>query len=483
LDDIMAPSKTPTPLSITIIRSSVPVPRQLAEQLKSAILAGEIKHGSRLPPSRELAGQCGISRNAVVEAYAELAAGGLLQTRGKGGSFVLYPRVASSSGVPGKTHRESPKVVSRLEPPVQPVPHEFDLRPGQVAAQRLPEDIWRSACREAGHKLPPTGYGDPRGDLSLRRAVVAWLRRERSIDVTTEHIVITSGSSHAINIIARALLREGDICAVEDPGYPLAIQAFRRAGAAISGVSVDLEEGLAVDQVFQSQIKPHLIHVTPNHQYPLGGRMSGIRRSQLIEGARRHQVLILENEYDHEFIHAGLNLPPLFAIAPEQVAMVSTFGKSISPSLRLGFIAAERRICDGIAELIDRDRQHVSWPVQQIVNWLLRSGELERHLRRVRRHYARLRGLILERLDPLLPRVSVRGHEGGLHVALLFPSKEVCDSAHSRLTEAGVLMDQLSTYSISQSSIHGLLMGYGHLNEKSLVEALNRVLKILALAI
>ena len=295
----------------------------------------------------------------------------------------------------------------------------LDWRPGQASARTLPLDVWRSACREAGRHLPPQGYGDPRGEPGLRRAIADWLCEHRSVNVEPGQVVITHGTGHALHLLSQALLRGGDLCATEDPGYAGATLAFQRSGASLRYVPVDAE-GIVIDRIVEDDAVPVLVHLTPAHQYPMGGRLSGPRRRALVELARTRAMLILENEYDCEFHYAGTNHPPIFTHAPESTLLLSTFAKAVSPSLRLGFIVAAPEAAAMLAAHIERERAHVSWPVQKVVETLLVSGELDRHLRRVRRHYGAMRDAIIrQRLAPHTDVIDLCGDEGGLHVVIL----------------------------------------------------------------
>lgn len=442
-----------------------PAFRRLAEQIRRAIRSGALLHGTRLPASRQLAAQLGIARNSVVEAYAELAAEGLAEGLGRNGTQVA---MVGKRSVP-VLQAALPTVLQRLPQVHAPCSGHLNWKPGQTGTQALPLEIWRSACREAGRHLPPAGYGDPYGDIGLRQALADWLRRQRAVRVDATQIVITQGSSQALELIGRALLQPGDCCCVEDPGYPLAALAWGRAGAAIRYAALD-SQGLLPAPAF-SGAAPLLLHTTPAHQYPLGMRMPGPRRRELLAAAQAHGTLIVENEYDYEFIHAGQGYPPLFASAPERVLLVSTFAKAISPALRLGFIAGPPVAISAIAALLDRERLHVSWPTQQILAWLLSSGELDKHLRRVRRHYAAMRASILAAMAPMSGFV-VTGHEGGLHVLVRGTSPSLDAALLALLHGQGVLFDAAGSYTVLDQSTPGLLFAYGHMDEAMLEQSL-----------
>jgi GntR family transcriptional regulator / MocR family aminotransferase len=482
---------TAFPLSATLDPdSSVPIYRQLAQQLRAAMRSGTLAQGLRLPPSRELALLLSVGRNSVVQAYADLLAEGWLDARGRQGTFVSQPpghvpadkkSAQRATANPPQlqttpsTTPSTPTLLSRLArsaPTAAPVAApSLDWRIGQVSAQALPLPVWRAACKEAARHPLPSGYGQAQGALQLRESIALWMHKHRSVSVDPACIVIAPGAGQAIDWLAQMLLQSGDVCAVENPGYPRAARAFIGRGATLRAVQVD-GEGMRIDHAFTNPA-PALLHITPAHQYPLGARLSGPRRQLLIARARQHGSLIIENEYDHEFIHAGLNHAPLLASAPDHVVLVSTFAKAISPSLRLAYVIAPPALADRLAHLVASEQQQVSWPVQISVDWLLRSGELERHLRRVRRHYLALRNHIRQRLQPLEPQFCVKGDAGGLHVVITADRPQRMRKMEKRLAEAGVLFDKVAAFAADSAEHQGILLGYGHMDLAQLDIALD----------
>lgn len=427
---------------------------QLALALSQAIRDGRLPAGSRLPPTRDAARQLGLGRNTVVDAYAELSAEGLLESRGRLGTFVA--RQAKAVLQPAAS---PPRVVRRLSSrSAAPAAVSQDWRLGQSGTQLLPLDVWRSACREAGRHLPPSGYGDPQGLMTLREAIAAWLRRHRGTQHEATQIVITHGAGSAVELLARTLVRPGDFCAVESPGYPRALAAFESIGGTIVRVPVD-EQGAVIRKAFASA-DPSVFHLTPANQYPLGGRLSGLRRAELASLVSRSGTLVVENEYDHEFIYEGQNHAPLAAALPAQTVLVSTFAKSISPALKIGFIAAPQRVVDALASTIAREGLHASWPVQVSLQWMLVSGELQRHLRRARRHHAIQRDRLLVAIRQSCPELQVRGTEGGLHLVLTLGRKELDRKLAKELRVRGVVLQTVGDFGGDTDEV---LMGYGHM--------------------
>jgi len=428
---------------------------RLALALSQAIRDGSLPAGARLPPTRDAAQQLGVGRNTVVDAYAALTAEGLFETRGRLGTFVA--RRAKAFLQPAAS---PPRVVRRLPSrPVVPAATSQDWRLGQSGTQLLPLGVWRAACREAGRHLPPSGYGDPQGLPALREALAAWLRRQRGTQHEAAQIVITQGAGTAVELLARTLLRPGDLCAVESPGYPRALSAFEAAGGAIVRVPVD-EQGAVVKEAF-AKADPSVLHLTPANQYPMGGRLSGARRAELAALVSKAGTLVIENEYDHEFIYEGQNHASLAAAMPEQAVHVGTFAKSISPALRIGFVAASHRVAHALTSTIAKEGMHASWPVQVSLQWMLTSGELQRHLRRVRLHHASQRDHLIGAIRQACADLEVRGTKGGLHLVLTLGRRELDRKLAKELRARGVVLQTVSDFGGDTDEV---LIGYGHMD-------------------
>jgi GntR family transcriptional regulator/MocR family aminotransferase len=391
--------------------------------------------------------------------------------RGRHGTYISERsgRVANASSVdslvPALLNR-----ISRPQRPGSPAPA-LDWRPGQAPSGLLPLSAWRRACREAGRHLPPADWGDPRGEPGLRRAIAAFLAEERSIDAHPDRIILTRGGAHAMDLVTQTFVQPGDRCAIEDPGHPSVARTLARAGAELQLVPVD-DEGLRVDGLVSADGPPALVHVTPGHQYPTGGRLSARRRHVLVTKARRHGFLIVENEYDFEYDFEGSSYPPIAAGAPECTLLIGTFAKGVSPSLRLGFLIAPPAAADALAASVAGDRMQASWPSQRIMQALLESGDLVRHLRRAKTHYAQYRRTIRNRLAPFSKHVSLLGDSGGLHLVIRGKTSQVDHELQRQLRRSGVVFDAVADYARTEPRGTGVLLSYGHMDAESLAGAL-----------
>ena len=453
-----------------------PAYRQLAEQLRHAIRQGVFQAGDPLPSTRLLSAETSINRNTLVAAFAELRAEGLLIAHGRNGTRVspAYRPELRPGPKPASLRVVSPITAGRPKPGQAGV-NSIDLSLGQTSLLAFPIEVWRRACREAGRHLPPGDYGDAAGDRELRVQIANYLARRRGFRVNPELLVVTSGAGRAIGLLARALLRPGDHAAAENPGYPRAVAEFRRCGATVHPIPVDPGIGLVCAALESLPVTTRVLHATPAHQYPLGGRLQLDRRYAVLDWARATGAIVIENDYDHEFHYDRGLLPPLAALDATHVAYVATFSKALSPSLRIGCICAAAGIVEAVKSLIRQEREQVSWPLQKILAWLLRTQELDRHLKRVVRHYRVLRDHLVEALSQLAPQLTVVGSEGGLHIALLGSAALNIPATAVRLGRNGVILESTNHYTISEALPLGLLVGYGHLRIPDIDRACARI--------
>lgn len=472
---LLAAAGSPVALDLPLVldRGGVSLQSQLTEQLRRAINAGQLAGGTRLPSSRTLAATLGVSRNVVVAAYDELFAEGYVTGRHGSGTFVEHdlPLQPQRRPAPGTAaHRWL------RPPPVPPATHDRFIaeEPGQIvfrvgmpATTFIPPEVWRQVWRAVGGLVPPAHYGETAGERELRDALAQWVGRARGIACRAEDVVITTGAVQSLDLIARATLARGDRVAFEEPGYPTARRLLEAHGAVIAPVPVD-DDGIRVGRLPAGPGAPPLVYVTPSHQYPLGGRLPIARRLALLDWARRHDSLIVEDDYDSEFRFDAPPLPALLGLDQGGVvAYIGTFAKTLAPTLRLGYVIAPPPLRERVVALKELFDRHTSWPIQRAALVLLREGHLERHIRRVRRHYAELRAILRDGLAPVTggPRPAARllGLAAGLHACLeLAPGGDaarVAADAHRR----GVEVTTLAGYYAGIPDRQGLVLGYGGL--------------------
>jgi GntR family transcriptional regulator / MocR family aminotransferase len=439
---------------------------QLVAQTRRAILARRLPAGARLPATRVLAADLGISRNVIVSAFDELISEGYLEARIGSGTYVARDvpplpggALAAPAGRP-RWLKESPPA-----PPVgaPPAPDQIDFRLGQPTIAPLPLSVWRGAWREVIGTLPSATYGPVAGDPALRAAIAAYLGRARGIACGPDDVVVTAGAAQALELIARATLAPGDAVGMEEPGYPEARETFLAHGARIVPIPVD-DDGLRVDALPTGPDAPLLVYVTPSHQYPLGARLPVSRRMALLAWAAAHDGLIIEDDYDSEF---RFDAPPLPALAglddAGNVAYIGTFSKVLTPSLRAGYLVAPLPLRERIAGLTPETARQTPWPVQRALTHFLASGDLERHIRRMRRHYAAQRAALRDALAPVAPLAQLQGLEAGLHAYLALRPDLDPETVIARAAARSVVVYPLAPYYLGEPDRNGVLLGYGGL--------------------
>ena len=339
----------------------------------------------------------GVNRNTIVAAYDELLAQGWIVSQGAAGTFVAgeLPDVHArarrrAEPPPGFAERAAYELqVAPLPPlPLTATAARYQLSAGVPDPRLFPHDVmaraYRRALRSRSAKTT-LAYANPAGLLRLRHAIAALLREARSVPCGPEHILITRGSQMVLDLAARALLRPGDIAAVEQIGYQPAWRAFEAAGAKLAGVRLD-EQGVVVDEL---PAKLRALYVTPHHQYPTTVLLTPARRIALLERARRDRFAILEDDYDHEFHFDGRPVAPLASADPHgSVIYIGSLSKTLAPGLRLGFLAAPVHVVETLANVrsvIDRQGDHV---LEAAVAELVEEGEIQRHANKLRRTYA-----------------------------------------------------------------------------------------------
>jgi GntR family transcriptional regulator/MocR family aminotransferase len=443
-----------------------PLRAQLERGLRDAIRSGRLQPGERLPSSREMARELGVSRGLVLECYTQLQAEGYLTSRG--GSAT---RVASGAEAP-------PGPPPRPAAPVRP---SIDFKHGLPDLASFPRRDWAWAMREACRGVPAgeLGYGDANGSETLRSVLAAYLRRVRGAVAEPERIVICSGVQQGMNLVIRALAKRGvRRMGFEDPGHP-----DHRAGLVLAGIEavpvpVD-DRGVDVEALAASGAGA--VVLTPAHQSPTGALLAPERRQALLAWAAEHNATIVEDDYDAEFRYDREPVGTLQGLAPERVATLGSVSKSLAPGLRLGWVVCPPRLVDAIAgEKRIEDRAS---PVldQLALAALIESGRYDRHLRRMRGVYAARRKALMDALARHAPGLELRGLAAGFHVLVLLPEGVTEEEAVTAARERSVGVYGLRDNTFGEERWPpALVMGFGNVGEGAIeqgVEALAEALR------
>ena len=457
--------------------------------LRDAVEDGRLAPGDRLPSTRQLARDLGIARNTVAAAYDALVAEGYAEGRRGSGTYVacvapLTPAVPSRGDVDPASASAAAAVALPRQRADASAATEFDLRLGLPDPRAFPVAAWRralvNAVDEAIRDAP--GYGDPAGDPGLRASIARHVGVSRGVRVTAATVLVTAGAQGAFDLLARCLVMPGDLVAVEDPGYPLAREAFAAAGARLVGVSVD-GDGLVTDEL---PPRARVAVVTPAHQMPMGVTLSASRRAALLAWAGRTGAVIVEDDYDSEFRYAARPLEPLQRLdRGDRVVYVGSFSKTLLPMLRMGFLVAPVALLPDLREA----RRLAGWQSEAVTQMALRSliddGAYGRHLRQARRLYGARRDRLLAAVSrDLAPWLALNPAAAGLHVSAL--ARDGIDPARIRRVVAaaaaqGVAVERLDAYAVDPGCVpSGIAMGFGSIDEGSIDEAVRRLAQAFA---
>ena len=418
--------------------------------LREAVRSGRLAPGSRLPSTRALCAQLGVSRGVVVEAYSQLAAEGYLQTRRGGGTSVVGAVLsAGSSGA---------NVM-----PTGAVHH--DLNPYRPALDGFPRGAWLSALTRVLRSIPDErlAYPDPAGAFELRASLAAYLGRVRGVRATPEQILITGGTRQGVELLWSVLVAEGARrVAVEQPGWRGMSETAADAGLLTLPVPVD-EHGLVVERLSCEQVDA--VALAPAHQFPTGAVLSAARRLKLVEWVRMRDALIVEDDYDAEYRYDRQPIGSLQGLAPEHVAYTGSTSKTLAPAIRLGWLVLAPQLAEQVAV---RQRRRGSMPStlnQLALSDLIERGELDRHLRRQRRRYSRRREVLLDALARKLPEARVSGAAAGLYVVVGLPDGVSEPAALDAACSRGIAIEGVGGPSPA------LALGYANLTDAAVIPA------------
>ncbi|MFM9433442.1 GntR family transcriptional regulator / MocR family aminotransferase [Janthinobacterium sp. CG_23.3] len=444
---------------------------QLIAELRGRAMAGALVAGLRLPSSRRLAEQLGVSRTVTQAAYEQLAAEGLLESVRGAGSFIANDLVAKRAQPPGAPARWRAGGAA-------PAPAPIDFKPGNTDIGFLQGDAWRRCWRQALRAGMSGKYADPRGDIALRGAICAYLARSRGFACDAGDVFITGSSADALDLVCGAVMARGGAAMMEEPGYPRARAVVASHGLRLCDVGVD-RDGLRVDGLPRAAGSPCMVYVTPSHQYPLGHRMSLGRRQALLDWAGPAGGYVVEDDYDSEFRFDALPLPALRSLDAQRVIYIGTFSKVLTPEMRLAYVVVPAALREQfMARRLIRGDQPAAM-LQAAVAAFVDAGELEKHIWRMRRVYAGKRAALMANLRRFGLHADVLGTEAGLHTVLGLADGDDVPAIVAALAGKGVRVVPLSHYCRGARKLPGLVLGYGALSVAEIEAGVNHIAAVL----
>lgn len=459
---------------------------QLTRALKAAVLGGRLRSGDRLPATRALATELGLSRNTVLASYEELAAEGFLHGKVGSGSFVApFAAHGDAHGHAGPAHAQAPAALSAFARRARDSYRRpasggqfrelpFNLQYGLPLTNPALTTAWRRELARAAAYTDPN-YPESAGRLDLRTAVCDYLARRRGVQAEPDDVLIVSGTQEAVALSAQVLLDPGDRVVLEEPHYLALWRIFTAHGARVDAVPVD-DEGLDCDRLPREA--PRLLCVTPSHQFPLGSVLSLPRRLALLRYAQAHEAWILEDDYDGEFRYGGAPIAALRSLdTHDRTLYIGTFSKALFPALRMGYMVLPRALREPFR--MAKQLATFGCPAieQRALAQFIQNRGFERHLRRAAHTLRARRAALLAGLREHAGEVvEVRDSHAGMHlVAWLRGFDEArlhCLIEAARLR--GVGLHPIGPCYLQPPERVGLLLGYAGLAPKEIAAAMLR---------
>jgi GntR family transcriptional regulator / MocR family aminotransferase len=479
---------------IALNRAAGPLHRQIYEGFRSAILRGDLGLGQRVPSSRHLASELGISRIPVLNGYAQLQAEGYFESRSGSGTFV-------SCSLPDEMsvcERPLTRPVG-LDSGPRPVARRCALLPGrdrdpwldgwgafgvhQPALEQFPFRIWSNLV--ARHLRSPRISAlrpvDPLGSERFRKAVCTYVRTARAVQCEPDQVMIVGGSQQALDITARVLFDPGNAVWVEDPGYRLGRTVFLGAGCRLIPVPVD-SDGLNVAAGIRKCRKARAAYVTPSHQYPLGATMTASRRLQLLNWAQTSGAWIIEDDYDSEYRYESLPVASLQGLDQSgRVIYIGTFSKVLFPSLRLGFVVIPRDLVERFIAVRYATDIFPPYLNQEVVADFMCEGHFARHVRRMRCVYGERRTTLVESIHKEFgSTIEVHGAEAGMHLAVTLPPGFRDQEIAAAAAPQGLWLWPLSPTYVGEPSRQGFILGFGSTTSETIPTSVRRLRSVLS---
>lgn len=456
----------------------------LYEAIKNAIITKALKKDTKLPPSRVLAKDLGISRSTVIKAYDLLMLEKYITSIPGSGHFISWTNIESKTDQLKIAPADGnyPKI-SKLGKSFKKNIHIFQsnspgiaFRPGLPPLDIFPVQQWKNLSNDYWKTVQPSqlSYGSTLGLKQLRKNISNYLKVYRNIDCSYEQVVITTGSLHSLYLISSVLIDAADGVIIENPTYPRAYNLFKSLKAEVHSIPVD-DDGIMVDKI--KDCKAKLVYTTPSNQYPSGVKLSLDRRVAILNWASQNGALIVEDDYDHEFSNWENPLPSVFSLdTTQRVVYLGTFNKLLHPSLRIGYMILPDYLIDTIKALYSQTSRFVPTSIQQTLSTFIEKDYLNKHLRRVIEVSIERKKVFMESFNLNFGgEIFLDSNHSGLHLIGNLKD-DVDDSSLSKhFINKGIITHPYSNYFAKGDKKSGLVLGYCSVNNKLIKEQVNKM--------
>lgn len=449
---------------------NIPLYEQIYNQIRDDIIHGKLKVGMKLPSKRKLGAFLNVSQTTIEFAYGQLTAEGFILSIPRKGFFV--------QAIEELAYVETTEEVTSSKITPEKIIH-FDFSPGHIDTDHFPFTNWRKHAKETIDESSKDLLllGHPHGDVELREEIAQYLYHSRGVHCTPEQIIIGSGTEQLLPFIIRILGKDTSF-AIEDPGYPLTHYVFSHNNRQAIPIPVDAE-GMDVD--FLQQTDADIAYVTPSHQFPTGTVLSAGRRIALLNWASaKDNRFIIEDDYDSEFRYTGRPIPALYGMDQgENVIYISTFSKSLMPSLRIAYTVLPKVLLKRYKDAFIHYVSTVPRLDQHILTRFMKAGHFSRHLNRMRTIYKKKLQVLLDTLAQYEPIVSYSGEETGMHITLSIRANETEDQLIAQAETAGIRLYSLNSYHIQKrTDSPSFLLGFGGLSEEEIQEGIHLLMNV-----
>lgn len=460
--------------------SKTPLYAQLYHYIKKEIETGNVPSGELLPSIRRLSLHLQISKNTVEGAYQQLLAEGYVESIPRVGLKVLKLEepFASNTDKRISSYDKVTEREKRKPGPKMSGTQIYDFVYGDVDVEHFPKQWWKKYIQEAFED--ETGdvfmYGDPLGDFGLREELSSYLLQSRGVHCHPEQIVITPGTQHAISLLCQLLSLYGLPVAIEEPGYDGVRSVFINQGCSIEPIPLE-KDGIDLSILHSS--KANLVYVTPSHQLPQGMILPIQKRLELLQWAEKNRGYILEDDYDSEFRYQGQPIPALKALdKKENVIYLGTFSKCFLPAARVSYLVLPPKLAETYKKKFHNYNQASSPIIQKALYLFMKSGDFERHIRRMKKVYQAKHQTLMKSLKEFFnDQIEVIGERSGLHVLMKVKGR----SEQQLIAQA--MHHQVKVYSLSKFSYSSvtdcamIMLGFGKLSEEEIAEGVRRLHK------
>lgn len=451
--------------------------KQLCSFLRENIETGALAPGLRLPPTRQAAQELRIARNIMIEVYEQLTAEGYLTTRVGSGTYI-------SDGIQSRPLRPLPSSqisqTSRV-PASKKQENLIDFDAGSPDLMHFPRRLWSKYVREITNNDPDTvfDYSDVQGTKELRETISQYVYRVKGIRCSSDQIIVTSGTSEAFLLLAASLSDLFRTVYVEDPTIGFVTDIFQKWKYKVHHVDVD-QQGMIINRIPASE-SGGLIILTPSHQYPTGSILSIQRRQQAVRLAETAGHYLLEDDYNSEFRHKGSPIPPLQILAPTRVIYASTFSKTLSPALRIGYLIVPPDLIQRILQTKMELNLTASGITQSVLTRFIEDGHYDRHILKMKAIYKKKRILLVEQCYRIFgDDAKILGDETGMHAQIVFRPDLYGGIDWQQVETFGVRLSTFDDYANSKGNHPGkVVLGYGNLTEGEITEGLLRIHRFL----